>query len=162
MLKVLCAVLILALSTPAAPARADAWDDGLEAFRLGDYKAARTIWWPLAKAGDTRAMDRIGRFYLIGLGVERDLKQAFKIFRFSAEQGSSVAQYNLALMYRQGLGLKPSRKKALKWLRRAAADRKNARAQLTLGIWYDQGYGVARDPVKALMWHIIAGTHASG
>ena len=52
-------------------------------------------------------------------------------FREGAERGHPQAQYNLANMYRKGLGVKKDPEEAGKWLRKAAkAGHKGAKTAL--------------------------------
>lgn len=51
---------------------------------------------------------------------KQDYKAAFKPLRVAAENNISNAQYNLALMYYQGDGVKQNIKKSAQWLEKAA------------------------------------------
>jgi TPR repeat protein len=44
--------------------------------------------------------------------VEKDVKQAFEWCEKSAEQGFMLAQYNLSMMYAEGMGSRPNEKAA--------------------------------------------------
>ena len=70
--------------------------------------------------GDPFGQDGLGYMYAIGLGVERDLKQAVQWYRKAADQGYSSAQFHLGLMYAHGLGVEKDEKKAIEWYRKAA------------------------------------------
>ena len=70
-----------------------------------------------------------------------DYKTAYKLFLPLAEQGDAFAQYNLGLMYDQGLGVPQDYKEAVKWYR-LAAEQGYADAQTNLdalskkkGVW---------------------------
>jgi hypothetical protein len=69
-----------------------------------------------------------------------------------AEQGVPAAQFNLAVMYEQGLGVPKSDVEAARWFR-AAAERGDVGAQLKIGSLYEQGAGVARDLDSAGFWY---------
>ena len=58
--------------------------------------------------------------YANGTGVSRDDRQAVEWYRKVAEQGLSLAQFNLALMYANGRGVPMSHEEAVKWMRNAA------------------------------------------
>lgn len=62
----------------------------------------------------------IGRRFLEGQGVERNLFEATKWFRKSAEQGHGEAEYELGLIYEFGRGVPYDHDKAVEWLRKAA------------------------------------------
>ena len=55
-----------------------------------------------------------------GLGVVKDLKQAFAWYRKAAEQGLASAQFTLGVMYHNGLGIDQDEKTACEWYRQAA------------------------------------------
>jgi len=80
---------------------------------------------------------------------KNDYKEAFKLFRLSAEQGYASAQNNLGGMYDQGQGVPQDYKKALK-LYRLAGEQRYAGAQLNLGIMYYEGLGVPQDDKEAV------------
>lgn len=68
-----------------------------------------------------------------------------------AEQGVASAQFNMGLIYKEGLGVDPNEAEALKWFRKAAAQ-KDANAQNQLGLMYLNGRGVLQDYQEALEW----------
>ena len=58
--------------------------------------------------------------YAHGAEGNEDLEKALKWYRLSAEQGDSVAQYNLGVMYEDGAGVDKDPAEALKWYRLSA------------------------------------------
>lgn len=64
--------------------------------------------------------------------------------RARANQGDATAQDHLALLYRDGLGVRQDYQAALKWYRKAAAQG-NAAAQSDLREMYERGLGVRED-----------------
>ena len=50
-------------------------------------------------------LNRIGYMYSEGLGVAENGTEAVKWFRKAAEQGYSIAYYNMGLMYELGNGV---------------------------------------------------------
>ncbi|MDB0048246.1 sel1 repeat family protein [Burkholderiaceae bacterium] len=87
--------------------------------------------------------------------VSGDYTTAFKEFAASAEQGNVDAQFNLALMYKNGQGVPQDYKQAVKWYTKAA-EQGNANAQYSLGYRYANGQGVPQDNVYAHMWFNLA------
>lgn len=61
-----------------------------------------------------------------------------------AREGDMFAQYNLGLIYRDGLGVSPNRQLALEWFTKAA-EQGYAPAQFELGSLYYTGTGVEQD-----------------
>ena len=64
--------------------------------------------------------------------------QDAEALRLAAEQGNADAQYNLAVMYANGLGVPQDDAEAVRWYRRAA-DQGMANAQAALGFRYGIG-----------------------
>jgi TPR repeat protein len=82
-------------------------------------------------------------------------KKAIHLFKKSAEQGVSSAQYNLGKMYHVGIGTVQDYKKAIHWYKKAA-EQNNADAQNNLGNMYINGEGIVKNYVRAHMWWNIA------
>ena len=83
---------------------------------------------------------------------QRDYAAALREFRPLAEQGLLYAQYNLGLMYHNGLGVPQDYAEAVRWYRKAA-DQGQTEAQNALGFMYQNGRGVAQDDAEALRWY---------
>ncbi len=84
-----------------------------------------------------------------------DYATALREFRPLAEQGDAHAQFNLGVMYENGLGVPQDYAEAVKWYRKAA-EQGNADAQFNLGVAYEKGRGVPQDYVQAYMWFKLA------
>jgi TPR repeat protein len=73
-------------------------------------------------------------------------------------QGDAEAQFELGVMYKQGIGTPQDMAEAARWYR-AAAEQGYARAQNNLGYMYGTGSGVPQDYVLAHMWYNQAGAN---
>lgn len=93
---------------------------------------------------------RADKAYLKG-NYEKSAKELESL----ANLGDARAQYNLGLLYDQGLGVPQSDALALRWYTQAA-ERGEPRAQYNLGIMYMNGQGTAPDPVLAYYWFSLA------
>jgi len=71
-------------------------------------------------------------------------EQKFKECKYRAVRGNAVAQCNLGLCYKEGIGVKKNFRRAFYWYRRSALQGES-HALLSLGILYELGRGVARD-----------------
>ena len=80
--------------------------------------------------------------YCTGEGLDRNLEEAVKWYRRSAEQGNRYAQYNLAVMLLKGQGTTSDVDEAFHWCR-TSAEQGLAEAQLQLGDLYRSGQGAA-------------------
>jgi len=86
---------------------------------------------------------------------------ALRIMREHADQGSAMAQFNIGLMYNNGLGVTQDYAEAVRWYRKAA-DQGNALAQNNLGFMYGNGQGGPRDYAEALRWYRKAADQGNG
>ena len=84
-----------------------------------------------------------------------DYATALKEWKPLAEAGDASAQYNLALMYRNGKGVPQDYAEAIRWYR-LAAEQGHANAQYNLGYVYDTGQGVLQDYAEAVRWYRLA------
>ena len=85
--------------------------------------------------------------------AKKQYASAAKLFRPLAEKGNALAQYQIALMHRMGLGLTKDQKEAKKWSR-LAARQGNRDAQLMLGSLYSKSDGdELADVVRAYVWY---------
>ena len=126
--------------------------EAIGAFADGEYGLAKRIFVPLAGQGVGEAQFYLGLMYDSGLGVKKDLVQAFEYYHAAATGGHPGAQHNLAVAYASGEGVEVNPVQALRWWR-SAARQGNADAQYNLGIVYAVGkLGVARDLGLAKKW----------
>jgi uncharacterized protein len=126
-------------------------DEGIAAYRRGDYHTALREFRPLAEQGVAEAQLGLGVMYTDGLGVPEDPSEAVKWLRRAAEQGLASAQLSLANLYFVGRKVPGNNAEAAKWYRRAA-EQGHSQAQFSLASMYSVGHGVAQDYVLAYMW----------
>lgn len=84
-----------------------------------------------------------------------DYATALREWRPLAESGNRDAQFNLGLLYENGLGIDRDGAEAARWYR-LAAEQNDRTAQAYLGEMYAQGLGVERDDIEALRWYKTA------
>lgn len=97
------AVVGLLAWTGATPAWAD-FQEGLAAYRAGDFHTALKEWRPLAEQGLAKAQHNLGVMYENGRGVPQDFEEARRWYEKAAAQGQPYAQNNLGQMYEKGPG----------------------------------------------------------
>jgi TPR repeat protein len=148
--RALLAAIAIATTIQAATAQ-DTLEDGLAAYRSGDYLKAVEVWRALAEKGDVLAQFRLGSMYAEGKGVAQDDVMAMMWFQRSANHGNAQAQYNVGASYAEGAGVAKDDDEAAKWFRRAA-EQGMAYAQLNLGLLYASGRGVPQDNIEAMKW----------
>jgi TPR repeat protein len=90
-----------------------------------------------------------------------NMSLAFKEFSAAAKEGHSDSQFNLGLMYEQGIAVTKNEKEAFYWYGKAASQG-NAGAQYNLGVLYENGRGTAVDFTKANEWYRRASVQGDG
>lgn len=110
----------------------------------------------LQKSADlncVKAMNRLGRIYLYGEYVIKDINTAYKWYNRAASFDSSEAQYMLGWIYLSEYKNKSNKlTPAISWFE-LAADNQNVDAMLELGKIYENGMGVNRDLKMAYRWY---------
>ena len=81
-----------------------------------------------------------------------DLPLAYKEFLAAAKEGHPDSQFNVALMYEQGIGVAKDETEAVVWYGKSAAQG-NAAAQFNLGVLYENGRGTKIDYERANEWY---------
>ena len=89
--------------------------------------------------------------------VPKNKQTPFRKIKFAetkakAEAGDVNSQYNLAVMYANGLGVLRDDKEAIEWYHKSA-EQGFAAAQLNLGVMYANGQGVLQDDKEAVEWY---------
>lgn len=125
------------------------------AYLEAEYVGLEARLLPLARAGDEEAQRLLALLYYQGLGVERDVWEAFKWFKRFVEQGDAQAQLLLGTMLYFGEGVPENYVEAARWFRRAAGQGSPV-AQAFLGGMYAEGEGVPQDFSESYFWMIIA------
>ena len=97
--------------------------------------------------------------YANGICVGQDYSESAKWYLKAAENGNKKeAQYNLAMLFLKGKGVKQDTTVAAKWFR-AAAEQGLAFAMFGLGVLYFEGNGVPQDVIEAAKWFRAAAEH---
>jgi TPR repeat protein len=99
-----------------------------------------------------------------GQGIIQDYIAAVKWFKKAADQGNSLAQYNLGVIYKDGQGVAKNITSSAKWFK-LAAEQGDAQAQNQISLMYGLGEGVIQDNIYAYMWanlSVINGNKGGG
>ena len=102
-----------------ATALAD-YDDGVNAYKAGNYAEALSEFRQLADKGVVLAYTNLGYMYALGEGVEADMAQAASWFDRAANSGSTTAQLTLGTLYFHGDGVTRHLPSAYAWFNLAA------------------------------------------
>jgi TPR repeat protein len=81
-----------------------------------------------------------------------DLPLAYKNFLAAAKEGRADSQFNVAIMFEQGIVVGKDEKEAIVWYGKAASQG-SAAAQFNLGVLYENGRGTTIDFAKANEWY---------
>jgi len=81
----------------------------------------------------------------------KDYQKAYTEWKAAADSGQAEAQFDLGVLYAQGLGVRRDLTEAAFWYRKAA-EQGNAEAEFALGQMYSRGWGVPRDAADAIRW----------
>jgi TPR repeat protein len=131
-------------------------EDGIAAYKNGDYVTAFKFWRSLADQGNADAQYDLSKMYFQGKGVAQDNVEAMKWLQLATNQGNAEAQGFLGIIYLLGKnGVTQDYAEAIKWLQ-LAANKGDVTAQYVLGGVYNEGKGVAQDYVEAVKWFRIA------
>jgi hypothetical protein len=147
----------VALSDAWTPAVAQETPGGPFALGRGDSAEAVPEMRQLAEAGDMGAQYNLASYHAAGSqGVEPDYAEAAIWYRRAADQGMAEAQYNLGVMYQDGLGVEQSDAEAARYYQ-LSAEQGFADAQVNLGLMHAEGRGVPQDLSEAQrLWQLAA------
>jgi hypothetical protein len=70
------------------------FEEGVAAYKRGDYATALKKWRPLAEAGDATAQYNLGVMYANGYGVPQDKVLAYALFNLSSAAGDPSTNNN--------------------------------------------------------------------
>ena len=90
-----------------------------------------------------------------GLFLEGRYGLAFDMWKVASKSDDSIAQFGLALLSMQGLGVARNYKEAAKWFL-LSARHGNSAAQSSLGFLYQEGLGVNKDQKESDKWYRLA------
>ena len=153
MIKRLIPVILILILMPVH-VYADDLQDGLDAFRREDHKAAFKKFKPLANSGNVDAQYHLAKMYYQGKGTKKDYKEAFKLFKIVADKGYAEAQYKLGKMYQMGLGVPKDIQKAVKWYK-LLASQDYVDVQIKLAEMYEKGIEVKQNLRESFKWYLL-------
>jgi hypothetical protein len=136
--------------------------DDLKAFeyfsKIADENADETPDSPNARVVAS-AFVALGTYFLDGISgtyVRSNPGRAHEMFSYAASYfGDSDAQYNLARLYLDGMGVSKDARQAARWFN-LAAEKGHHPSQAVLGHMLLDGVGVPRQRAQGLMWLTLA------
>lgn len=144
----------LSLGAVAMTAQADAYEDGLMAYAVGNFAKAGEAFTQAADEGNLGAEHMLMRLFSENKLYANDLAQeTLKWTRKAAEKGLMQAQYALADIYAEKQG---NAKAAIEWYRKAA-EQGHAEAYYKLGAIFEHGAkDVASDAQESARLYQVA------
>ena len=112
----------------------------------------------LASKGDAEYLYKVGDFYEMGYGVQKNNDIAIKYYKQSALYGYTLAKEQLGKGYRYGWWGEPNINLAIYWLTQAARDEKSNTRWLLADI-YKQGKGVPVNNELTKKWYLSSIKH---
>ena len=105
--------------------------------------------------GCAHSKGALGRCFIGGYGVAKDVEKGLALGRESAAAGSCFGQQVVGRCYGGGWGVAQDYAEAVRLYRLAAAQG-YAIAQNNLGVKFEKGQGVAQDNAEAVRWYRLA------
>ena len=105
----------------------------------------------------------LGKSFYHGSIVSQDYKKSFLLFKSASEKGLREAQFNLGMMYAEGIGTEKNEEEALKWFL-SAANKKHIDAEFYVGLMYLKINSQAQNPQyeeEVIKWWKLAAEHGS-
>ncbi len=101
---------------------------------------------------NTSLTSKITLFFTAAILSVSALAADFNQTQHLAVQGDAKAQFNLGILYGEGLGVRQDSAKAAEWYKKSA-DQGIPEAQYNLGVMYLKGEGLRQDYAKAAVWY---------
>lgn len=113
-----------------------------------DFAASLKYYTMAAEQNDPIALNNLGSLYFNGIGTQKNIKKALKLFRQAADLGNSDAAVNLAFIYLTGGSHDIERNRMAMELFEKAHDKNNI-AKFMLGYAYYKGFVVDKNYEQA-------------
>ena len=149
-LKYLLTLCLCLIFTPLAKAESpvDSYNQGIDAFKQGDYVKAVEAWKNACNADYINACFNLGLSYLDGQGVQKNEKQASQFMEKSCNHNDVAGCFFLGEMYAKGRGVKQDYAKAVQLLEKACNGGVGESCN-NLGSLYLNGLGVKKNDKQA-------------
>jgi TPR repeat protein len=131
---------------------AEELEDGVVAFKKGDYVTAVELLSPLAEAGEPVAQDLLGIAYAYGYGVPMDSRHAQQLLQAAHGSDAKDSFFHIAERFEEGDRVTKDERQAVSWYA-IAAEHGHRKAQDVLADAYREGrFGLEVNIEKAEYW----------
>lgn len=131
------------------------FDAGIAAYQANNLPLAYKEFLTAAKEGHSDSQYNVALMYELGIGIDKNEKEAVNWYDKSASQGNSAAQFNLGVLYENGRGTQIDYSKANEWYRKASVQG-DALAIGNLGMLYVRGQGVKENKVAGVALLLVS------
>lgn len=127
-----------------------------------NFTCAKEFFIKCAFAGLALSMSQLGYMYLYGRGVEKDYRTAREWFlRANDTEDEPYAQFCLCIIYMNGFGVAPNKKRAISWLIKSARNNFSP-ALYNLGVFIETGeHGFNTSLTSAIEYYELANKYES-
>lgn len=125
-----------------------------------DYNEALNYFSKSLDLGNDKVAADLGKMYLKGLGVEKNVTKALEFFEIAAEQGSVDAMRQLSVIYQKGKIVEKNDTKAFKYAE-TAAELGDIQSINNVGVYYLYGIGVEIDTEIGIEYIELAADYGS-
>lgn len=91
------------------------YEDGLAAYKQGNYEGAYLHFLKAGNAGNVNAQTNIGIMFYYGKGKPQNYAESMRWFNKAAMQGNAFAMFNMGVMFYEGQGVARDLVEAYKW-----------------------------------------------
>lgn len=96
-----------------------------------------------------------GCIFEFGVGVEKNLEEAFRLYKLSAESGFTLAESMIGYCLSQGYGVAVDPQLSVEYYMRAV-NKGFSVAQSNIGLCYEKGHGVQQDYSEAIRYYLMS------
>lgn len=146
---------LLAIAVLLAQPALGGFDEGMAAYKAGDYVTALPELRAAPEGGHVRAQYALGTMYNEGEGVPPDRALAAEWWHMAAKQNHAQAQFALGVLYSSGAGVAKDNTAAHMWFSLAAAQgKKNAKRLLKVIVRKMTTADIAEAERRAEEWRV--------
>jgi TPR repeat protein len=126
----------------------------MKPFRFKIFALSACLLVTMAFTAESHAQEKQNANFEAGIAAleANNMPLAYKAFLAAAKEGHADSQFNVAVMYEQGIGVGKDEKESVVWYGKSAVQG-NAAAQFNLGVLYENGRGTGIDYAKANEWY---------
>jgi hypothetical protein len=121
LISMICTACYCAFAADTNPSttKSGDFDPAERAYAAGEFELALDLYTRAAKAGNTKAMTKIGGMHEDGKGTSKNPKLAMRWYEEAAKRGDATAMHRIGLLFDFGIGVPKSYDLAKRWYEQA-------------------------------------------